>query len=1088
MAETEARPRRPRRTATFGIIDDEAALQLALELSLHDTGGPAARPASEALNHEAPSKRARRAPAAAAPADPSSGAAIGPTQAPSPPRMATAPALGAPSTAAARSRRPPVASGCAEALPEATPARPRCTDRDATVQRVMIPPRELATALSRSAVGVPHTHNTAALAEELALERPPKKARHTSKPAKPAAAAQASAAPQPATPGAAAQPQSSASASGSSGSGSKKTTPPFELPEAPVYYPTDAEFCDPLAYIEKIRAEAEQFGICKIVPPPMWQPVCCLNEAFSFDTKLQRLHQLYRRRGKNSDFLECLRFHLQSEGNSLTEIPRMGGVELDLYKLSSIVARLGGLQAVINKNRWGRIANELRIPQNAFNRETRLQGFYYKYLLSYDMLSDEEKQYIESQVHDARRARLCRRMQADGPREDDAFGFEEGKRHTLLSYKRFADEFKKTWYKTLEVPEGQLERDFWNILEKDDRHISVMYGSDIDSMTNGSGFPTDANDPYSRFGWNLNVLPGLPGSILKNAEGISGISMPWLYAGMVFATFCWHNEDNYLYSVNYMHFGDAKTWYGVPGSDAYKFEEVFRENLPNEFAQRPNLIHDIVTQLSPAKLTAGGVRVCRTVQRAREFVITFPQAYHAGFSHGFNCGEAVNFATADWLAFGYQATRDYRRQRRPVSLDHEKLVIESCRTETNKNTLWYLLVELKRILKCQRFLRDQLLCTGQSKTMSLAEYERDLAKQHQQQHAMATSVPPSQVCPQAHSGGRMASFSSASAAPAAPAAQPSKMRMMRPNRSDGSYHCSLCYHICHTSMVLATSQKTPEPAIMCLECALESVEFAASDMLFVYRHSLQSLEQLIADVEQRLGPRTYCPSPTIPADMRRSAARPHPGLAPRNEGPVLVAKEPIVANVPIPLAVPAPGPANRLCSFRRRSSSSSSSAVVAAAAVAATIASALPSMSHAPMQFAFADQPLVALPVASVSSTGSTFCKQEGMQSPNAGEIPCLTSLVCQPGQFSPSFQSSVTAYTLHVPEDTVNICITLTLSDSCCGVLCFGHHETISPRLTSGKAHRFAFPASHQSMILQFILSATHSSNKRVYSVKLCR
>ena len=42
------------------------------------------------------------------------------------------------------------------------------------------------------------------------------------------------------------------------------------------------------------------------------------------------------------------------------------------------------------------------------------------------------------------------------------------------------------------------------------------------------------------------------------------------------------------------------------------------------------------------------------MQAAGEFVVTFPRAYHGGFSNGFNCGEAVNFATDDWFPFGEQ--------------------------------------------------------------------------------------------------------------------------------------------------------------------------------------------------------------------------------------------------------------------------------------------------------------------------------------------------------------------------------------------------------------------------------------------------
>jgi histone demethylase JARID1 len=50
-------------------------------------------------------------------------------------------------------------------------------------------------------------------------------------------------------------------------------------------------------------------------------------------------------------------------------------------------------------------------------------------------------------------------------------------------------------------------------------------------------------NPYSRDPWNLNNIPVSPESLLRFIKSdISGMTVPWTYVGMIFSTFCWHNE------------------------------------------------------------------------------------------------------------------------------------------------------------------------------------------------------------------------------------------------------------------------------------------------------------------------------------------------------------------------------------------------------------------------------------------------------------------------------------------------------------------------------------------------------------------
>lgn len=151
----------------------------------------------------------------------------------------------------------------------------------------------------------------------------------------------------------------------------------------------------------------------------------------------------------------------------------------------------------------------------------------------------------------------------------------------------------------------------------------------------GGGLDNVAHRSGGNALWNLNVLPVLPDSLFTHIKtDISGMMVPWLYVGMCFSAFCWHNEDHYTYSINYMHFGETKTWYGVPGSDTAKFEATMRAAVPELFEQQPDLLFELVTMLSPERLIKENVKVYAVDQRPGQFVVTFPKAYHSGFNHG----------------------------------------------------------------------------------------------------------------------------------------------------------------------------------------------------------------------------------------------------------------------------------------------------------------------------------------------------------------------------------------------------------------------------------------------------------------------
>ncbi|CAD6500383.1 BgTH12-07560 [Blumeria graminis f. sp. triticale] len=272
---------------------------------------------------------------------------------------------------------------------------------------------------------------------------------------------------------------------------------------------------------------------------------------------------------------------------------------------------------------------------------------------------------------------------------DGQYGFEEGGIYSLKQFQEKAADFKEGYFQNKmpfdpvfncprPVTEDDIEREFWRLVASLEETVEVEYGADIHSTTHGSGFPTiekNPQDPYATDPWNLNIMPLHSDSLFRHIKSdISGMTVPWLYVGMIFSTFCWHNEDHYAYSANYQHFGSTKTWYAIPGADATNFENAMREAVPELFETQPDLLFQLVTLLTPEQLKKAGVNVYALDQRAGQFVITFPQAYHAGFNHGFNFNEAVNFAPQDWEPFGDSGVERLQQFRRQPCFSHDELL------------------------------------------------------------------------------------------------------------------------------------------------------------------------------------------------------------------------------------------------------------------------------------------------------------------------------------------------------------------------------------------------------------------------------
>ncbi|KAL3683746.1 hypothetical protein R1sor_001768 [Riccia sorocarpa] len=454
------------------------------------------------------------------------------------------------------------------------------------------------------------------------------------------------------------------------------------LPLAPEYRPTEAEFADPIAYILKVEEEARMYGVCKIIPP------------YSKASKKTVAYHLNRSLSMSRENVSGGRM----QGSCPSMSRSMGGVLAgpQLVKQRSLSLDGTGMDAS------GKARFDTRRQQVGWNPKKTKGGVAHSQ--THKLVWESGEKYTleqfeqKAKVFSRQRLGTCKdvspvavetlfwRAAADKhisveyandipgsafAEPADSSSFLRGKKR-----KRGVDDGDQGFSMGFRGDEGFANDEFMGAEEELDGYDALRAGTSVADGLGESGGTTGSK--LANSAWNMRNVARSQGSLLRfMPDEVPGVTSPMVYIGMLFSWFAWHVEDHELHSLNYLHTGAAKTWYAVPGDAAPALEEAVRvHGYGGHLSTRAafSLLGEKTTVMSPEVLVAAGVPCCRLVQNAGEYVVTFPRAYHLGFSHGFNCGEAANFATPGWLDVAKDAAARRAAMNYLPMLSHQQLL------------------------------------------------------------------------------------------------------------------------------------------------------------------------------------------------------------------------------------------------------------------------------------------------------------------------------------------------------------------------------------------------------------------------------
>jgi len=604
-----------------------------------------------------------------------------------------------------------------------------------------------------------------------------------------------------------------------------------QMMEAPTFRPTEAEFKDPLRYIQKIRSYAEQFGMCRIIPPKSFKPECNVDDDMRFTAYNQYINRMLSRWGPNAKETAAIKKYLETQNVDTRAHPLVGGLEVDLPALYHAVQSFGGLTEVIQKKKWSKIAEYLRVARgsNITAAGNKLDDIYVKWLLPYDTLSSVEREellrLVEEEWAEQSREKAERSKVKDGSISDEEGSDEEeeededqeavvkGKSTSLTAFYRLARNLMSTIFRNEEPPHHSVEDEYWKIVADKDVHMQVCQGS-IDTGLEGYGFPI-RNSSFASHPWNLKVLTNNPRSILRAMGKVMGVTQPTLHVGMLFTTGCWYRDPHGLPWIEYLHTGSPKIWYGIPDDHSLAFYTAMKQLVPTFCKNRKIWLPSDTTMVSPSLLVKHGVSVSRAVQQPGQFVVVFPKSYTSSLCTGYCVSESVYYAPVDWLVDVDSVFMDIKDSQEPMMFPLEKMLFAlAADSRATKFVLETIKPKIEKIRDRESELRKQVISLG-IKVSERLSLENDSSKEEE----------------------------------------------------DDEYEC----HVCNANLFVSLIANVDEENTYCLAHGIEYItenKQMVKSCKMLYTHTLEEIKEVLKKLEERLNNAIYIDEPEEDIPLR----------------------------------------------------------------------------------------------------------------------------------------------------------------------------------------------------------------------------